>query len=283
MNENTRRYLKALARAFAGAVIFGIPIMMTMETWELGATLDRGRLAAFVVFVLPLLVGLVYLSGFEKARSWLQVVMDAVTAYTVALVAATVVLVAFRIVWAGMSLDEIVGKLVLQASAGSFGAVLAHGTLAESDEEEDEEGGGDGGGHKEDEEQPGYFAELLLMGAGAVYLALNIAPTEEIRLLAARMGAGLVLGLMVISLLLMHAFVYAVEFRGQEAVPEGTPMWSIVLRFTVVGYVLAFLISLYVLWCFGRIEQVTAAPALMMAAVLAFPASLGASSARLIL
>lgn len=279
MNENTRKYLKALARAFAGAVIFGIPIMMTMETWELGATLDRARLAAFVVFVLPLLVGLVYLSGFEKARSWLQVVMDAVTAYLVALVAATVVLVAFRIVWAGMSLDEIVGKLVLQASAGSFGAVLAHGTLAESDDEED----GEGGGHKEDEEQPGYFAELLLMGAGAVYLALNIAPTEEIRLLAARMGAGLVLGLMGISLLLMHAFVYAVEFRGQEAAPEGTPMWSIVLRFTVVGYVLAFLISLYVLWCFGRIEQVAAAPALMMAAVLGFPASVGASSARLIL
>src|SRR5690606_3027599 len=116
-----------------------------------------------------------------------------------------------------------------------------------------------------------------------LYLALNIAPTEEIQLLAARMGVGLVLALMVISLLLMHAFVYAVEFRGQEAVPEGTPMWSIVLRFTVVGYAFAFLISLYVLWCFGRIEQVTAAPALMMAAVLGFPASIGAASARLIL
>jgi len=280
MDERNRKYLKALARAFAGAVIFGIPIMMTMETWSLGATVERGRLLAFMAFVLPLLVGLAYMSGFEKAQGWLQVVLDAMTAYLVALVAATVVLLLFRVVWSGMSMTEITGKLVLQASAGSFGAVLAHGTLAGGGDEEEDEGGD--GGYKEDEERPGYFAELLLMSAGALYLALNIAPTEEIQHLAARMGAPLVLGLMVVSLLLMHAFVYAVEFRGQEAAPEGTPMWSIVLRFTVVGYALAFLISLYVLWCFGRVEHVTAAPALMMAAVLAFPASVGAASARLI-
>jgi putative integral membrane protein (TIGR02587 family) len=279
MDESSRKYLKALSRAFAGAVIFGIPIMMTMETWSLGATLERGRLAAFLAFVLPLLVGLAYLSGFEETHGRLQAVLDAMTAYLVALVAASVVLLMFRSIWAGMSSDEIVGKLVLQASAGSFGAILAHSTLAGG---EDEEGDSEDG-HKADEEQPGYFAELLLMSAGALYLALNIAPTEEVQLIAARMGAPLVLLLMVLSLLLMHAFVYAVEFRGQEAAPEGTPMWSIMLRFTVVGYALAFLISLYVLWCFGRVQDITDAPALMMAAVLGFPASIGASSARLIL
>ncbi len=174
------------------------------------------------------------------------------------------------------------GRLVLQASAGSFGAILAHGTLA-GDDEEDEADAANGGGYKKDEAQPGYHAELLLMSAGALFLALNIAPTEEVPLLAARMGTWLVIVLMIVSLLLMHAFVYAVDFRGQEAVPAGTPMWSVVLRFTVVGYALALLISLYVLWCFGRIEDVPAAPALMMAAVLAFPASIGAASARLIL
>lgn len=277
MRDTTRQYLKALSRAFAGAIIFGIPIMMTMEMWALGATLERVRLAAFLGFVLPLLVGLAYLSGFEKVKGRLQVVADAMVAYLVALVAATVVLLLFRIVQVGMPAGELVGKLVLQASAGSFGAVLAHGSLAGTDDDEEE------GGHKEDEARPGYFAELLLMAAGALYLALSIAPTEEVPLLASRMGAPLVLGLMVLSLMLMHAFVYAVAFRGQEAAPEGTPMWSIVLRFTVVGYALVLLVSLFVLWCFGQIDQATAAPPLMMAAVLGFPASIGAAAARLIL
>src|SRR5690606_40890310 len=73
MRDTTRQYLKALSRAFAGAIIFGIPIMMTMEMWALGATLERVRLAAFLGFVLPLLVGLAYLSGFEKVKGRLQV------------------------------------------------------------------------------------------------------------------------------------------------------------------------------------------------------------------
>lgn len=283
MDESSRTYLRALARALAGAIIFGIPIMMTMEMWALGSYMDRARLAAFLGFVLPLLVGLAHVSGFEPTRGALLPVLDAVTAYLVALVAASLVLVVFGVVGPGMSLDEIMGKLVLQASAGSFGAILAHSTLSGGEDEEEEGGQEADGGDGAAEERPGYGAELLLMAAGALYLAMNIAPTEEVQQLAVRMGAGPVLVLMAISLLAMHAFVYAVEFRGQETIPEGTPMWSIVLRFTVVGYAIALLISAYVLWCFGRLEDLAPAAGLMMVAVLGFPAAVGAASARLVL
>lgn len=283
MDESSRTYLRALARALAGAIIFGIPIMMTMEMWALGSYMDRARLAAFLGFVLPLLVGLAHVSGFEPTRGALLPVLDAVTAYLVALVAASLVLVVFGVVGPGMSLDEIMGKLVLQASAGSFGAILAHSTLSGGEDEEEEGGQEADGGDGAAEERPGYGAELLLMAAGALYLAMNIAPTEEVQQLAVRMGAGPVLVLMAISLLAMHAFVYAVEFRGQETIPEGTPMWSIVLRFTVVGYAIALLISAYVLWCFGRLEDLAPATGLMMVAVLGFPAAVGAASARLVL
>lgn len=283
MDESSRTYLRALARALAGAIIFGIPIMMTMEMWALGSYMDRARLAAFLGFVLPLLVGLAHVSGFEPTRGALLPVLDAVTAYLVALVAASLVLVVFGVVGPGMSLDEIMGKLVLQASAGSFGAILAQSTLSGGEDEEEEGGQEADGGDGAAEERPGYGAELLLMAAGALYLAMNIAPTEEVQQLAVRMGAGPVLVLMAISLLAMHAFVYAVEFRGQETIPEGTPMWSIVLRFTVVGYAIALLISAYVLWCFGRLEDLAPAAGLMMVAVLGFPAAVGAASARLVL
>src|SRR5690606_8490465 len=174
-------------------------------------------------------------SGFEPTRGALLPVLDAVTAYLVALVAASLVLVVFGVVGPGMSLDEIMGKLVLQASAGSFGAILAQSTLSGGEDEEEEGGQEADGGDGAAEERPGYGAELLLMAAGALYLAMNIAPTEEVQQLAVRMGAGPVLVLMTISLLAMHAFVYAVEFRGQETISEGTPMWSLVLRFAGGG------------------------------------------------
>ena len=46
---------------------------------------------------------------------------------------------------------------------------------------------------------------------------------------------------------------------------------------------LALAISLYALWTFGRTDGLAAAPMLMATVVLAFPASIGAAAARLIL
>jgi hypothetical protein len=39
--ETNELYAVSLARAFGGAVIFGIPLMMTMEMWSLGFSIDR--------------------------------------------------------------------------------------------------------------------------------------------------------------------------------------------------------------------------------------------------
>jgi uncharacterized membrane protein len=55
------------------------------------------------------------------------------------------------------------------------------------------------------------------------------------------------------------------------------------LRFTVVGYAVALLVSAYVLWTFGRFEGEALDSVVMQAMVLAFPAALGAAAARLIL
>ena len=65
--------------------------------------------------------------------------------------------------------------------------------------------------------------------------------------LALRMTPWHGLALAALSLLLMHGFVFAVEFRGAPARPHGTSGWSLALRFTVVGYAISLLVSAYVL------------------------------------
>jgi putative integral membrane protein (TIGR02587 family) len=85
------------------------------------------------------------------------------------------------------------------------------------------------------------------------------------------------------SLIMMHAFVYAVEFKGQAAIPAGTPLWSVFLRFTVVGYAIALLMSLYVLWTFNQLQGMSMERVIMTVIVLGFPAAVGAAAARLIL
>jgi putative integral membrane protein (TIGR02587 family) len=88
--------------------------------------------------------------------------------------------------------------------------------------------------------------------------------------------------LALVSLALMHGLVYAVEFSGQEEATPGTPTWRLFLRFTVVGYALALLISAYVLWSFGQADDTALVEFVRATIVLGFPAALGAAAARLL-
>jgi len=79
----------------------------------------------------------------------------------------------------------------------------------------------------------------------------------------------------------MHGFVYMVEFHGTHQ-EEGT-LTSIFLRFTVVGYALALVVSLLLLWVFERTDGTSLEEIFKMAVVLAFPGAIGAAVARLAL
>jgi uncharacterized membrane protein len=84
----------------------------------------------------------------------------------------------------------------------------------------------------------------------------------------------------VLSLLLLHVFVYSIGFSGQERRPEGGTFLSTFLHFTLAGYGIALLVSLYVLWSFGRTDGVAVAEIANMLVVLGFPASLGVARRR---
>jgi putative integral membrane protein (TIGR02587 family) len=272
-----RKFFVGLARAFGGAVLFSLPLLMTMEMWWLGFYLDRVKLLLFMVLMIPVVVALDYFSGFEATASWREDLMDGMIAYGVGLVASLVILLLFGIVDFEQPLREVVGKVAIQSVPASFGAVLANSQLA---------GGGDGdgdGAEQRRKEEAGYGGKLFIMTAGAVFLAFNVAPTEEMILISFVMSSWHALALMAASLLMMHGFVYASEFRGSPRVAHGTPGWSLFLRNTVVGYAIALGVSAYVLWTFGRLEHGVPSTYVMMTLVLGFPAAVGAAAARLII
>ncbi|MDQ3960055.1 MAG: TIGR02587 family membrane protein, partial [Pseudomonadota bacterium] len=181
-----------LARAFGGAILFSFPMLMTMEMWWLGFYMDPLRLALFILLDIPLLVGLSYYAGFEPTSQRLADVMDAFTAYAVGFTAAGLLLVLFAIIEPGMSADEIIGKIAVQAVPASIGAMLARSQFGEH-------------------------------------------------------------------------------------------LWFVFLRFTIVGYATALLISVFILWTFGRTDGLTVGQIIQATVVLGFPAALGAGAARLIL
>jgi len=263
-----RDFAIGIGRAFGGALLFGLPLLMTTEMWALGFAMDRLRLCVLLLSALPLLVGLSYYGGFEETPSLREDVRDALIAILVGTASSAALLALFGAIGPDRTLDEIVGTIALQAAPASVGALLARSQL--------------GGGEREKKDPP-YFGELFLMAVGALFLSLNIAPTEETVSIAAKMTPAQGIGLALLSLAVMHAFVYVVEFHGQHARPEGHGHATVFLRFTIVGYALALLVSVYMLWLFGRLDGTAPTEAALIAVVLAFPAAVGAAAARLIL
>lgn len=271
-----RVFLTGLARAFAGAILFGFALLMTMEIWHLGFSIDSIRLALFMFVAVPFLIGLSHYIGFEATFEPLDDVVDTFVAYAVGFITSAVMLFVFGIINFEMSWGEIIGKISIQAVIAAFGAMFAQSQLGKSGDQENNETEE----HRKDETS--YFGELFLMSVGAVFLAMSPAATEEMVLISYKMSDAHIIGLIVLTLVLMHAFVYSVGFQGQEAYRDKS-FFNIFLRFTIVGYAISLLVSLYLLWTFGLIDGMGAKEILRVTIVLGFPSALGAAASRLIL
>lgn len=272
-------FLIGLARGGAGAMLFALPMLMTMEMWYLGIYMDRDRLLLLMVVNCPLLVLLSHRLGFERTVTWRQALRDAVVAYAIGILASAAILTLFGVLKGQMSVDTLLGKIAVQSVPASIGALLGRSQLGDTsggDEQEDDSA-------DRAEQQTGYATELFMMAVGALFLSLNVAPTEEMILISYKMSDWHALVMIIASIALMHAFVYALSFVGGHALSPQTPGWHALVRFTMPGYGIALTISFYTLWTFERLDDQSALMIAMSVIVLGLPAALGAAAARLIL
>ncbi len=267
-------YAYSLARAFGGAIIFALPLLMTMEMWSIGTYVHPVRLLLFIAANFVVLVFLSRFGGFERTADMREDVLDALAAYTVGTLAALAILGVFGLLSTATALDELVGMVAIQAVPASFGAMIARKQLTAGDPEEDEN-------EEKAARSAGYPGQLFLMVAGALFLAFNVAPTEEMILISYKMTPWHSLILMLASLFLLHVLVFAVGFAGQEE-PEGLGIVRRFLLFTVPGYAIALAVSLFVLWTFGRVDGNALAMIAQTMVVLGLPAAIGAAIARLV-
>lgn len=266
-----RHFLAGLGRAAGGAIIFALPMLMTMEMWQLGFTMEIWRLCLLLIATIPLLLGLSYFGGFRRTFSLKDDLADVFVGLLVAGLMSTFVLWLFSALTFETSLREAIGKIAVQIVPGGIGAMLARSQL-----------GGESSTSDLRRARSSYWGEIFLMATGALFLSFNVAPTEEIILIAFQMDAGREIALALSSLLLMHVFVYVSNFKGGSARGAGSHL-SVFLRFSLTGYVLALLISMVMLWIFGRSDGLSFYNFLGATLVLGFPASIGAAAARLVL
>lgn len=270
------RFAIGLARGVAGALLFALPMFLTMEMWELGFYIDRSRLFLLLLVNIPLLVLLAHRIGFERTSTLKEAMRDASIAYFLGVVSSALVLGMIGVLKPGQAPGEIIGMIAIQAVPASIGALLGRSQLGARSEE-------DADGNEDPGNETSYGAELFMMAVGALFLALNVSPTEEMILLSFKMSPWHAIAVIVASITLMHGFVYALSFVGGHQLEAGTPGWHALIRFTFPGYLIAFAISFYCLWTFHRLDGIAGTQAMMTTVVLSFPGAIGAAAARLIL
>ncbi|MFQ8433285.1 TIGR02587 family membrane protein [Amaricoccus sp. W119] len=267
------RAIRDLGRGAGGALLFSLPMLMTMELWWLGIYLDRPRLLVLLLVAFPLLVLLSRRIGFEPTRRWRDDVIDACVAAGIAAIVCVTSLTLFGTIARDTALDEALGKIAIQMVPAAIGALLARSQFGARTEDDGQD----------EEPADTYGGELFLMAVGALFLGFNVAPTEEMMLISYQMTDWHALALLGLSLAIMQGFVFALGFAGGTEISPDEPWWSSFLRLTLPGYVIALGISLFLLWIFGRTDGLGVHGLPLVVVVLAFPASVGAAAARLIL
>lgn len=265
--ERNAGYAGGLLRALLGAMVFALPLLMTAEMWELGAAMDRLRLALLLVLTFPMLVALSFYAGFERTFSLTENVLDAFAALAVSVIGCAIVLAVFGEIGPGVAWSDVVGKLAALSFAAAIGALLADKQFNDGEDQEDAT-------HRK---RHGVLSRLSVMAIGAIFLALNIAPTEEVMLLASAMSMQQSIALVLISVAALHAILTGVDHE------EGVSIAGRFFRRTLAGYGVCLLMCGYILWTFGRTDEVSLAETTSRIVVLAFPAALGAGAARLML
>lgn len=271
--KSDQDFLTGTARGFGGALLFSLPILLTMEMWWLGFYAYRSRLFALALLMVPVVIVLARLSGLKRTTSWNESILDGVTAYGIGIVTSVVVLFLLGIISAEMTLGEVFGKIAALAPPAAFGAIIARSELGKDNEASPEQ----------EAFRNTYWAELFMVGAGAFYLAGTVAATEEMILIAFKMTAWHALALATFEILAMHAILYAMNFQGTPMESGRHATWRLLVHFTLPGYVISLLVSAYLLWTFGRFETSSLHWMLMYTIVLGLPASIGGAAGRLVI
>lgn len=278
MNPPVANSLREYARGIAGGLMFSLPLLYTMEVWWAGFVSEPMRLVLYVAAVFVLLLGYNQYAGLRHDASWSEVVIDSVEEMGLGFLLAAVVLFLLGQIETDHSAYEIIGKITVEAMTVAIGISVGTSQLGGSS-------GGDGasGSEASDEQSATFGGQLVIACCGAALFAANVAPTEEILVIATESHLGKMLALVALSLTLTALILYYIEFANADRFQRTEGGVLSVVVGTVISYAVALAVSAAILWFFGRFDDVALLTCVAETVVLGLAATLGASAGRLLL
>jgi putative integral membrane protein (TIGR02587 family) len=274
-----RREVDDLARGAAGGFLFGIPLLYTMELWFTGLSISAFHAVLLVLLSLVLALAFVLVIGFRDAErpGPLGYLAEAVDAVGIGIAVTAVTLLVLGRIGLDDDIDVVAGRIAIELVPVTLGVSIANHLLPRA-------GGrvtGDGDRDAERRVNP-TLLDLFAAAAGALLLALNIAPTDEVRMIAGELGEPRLVALVLFSLLVSYVVVFEAELGDQHARRETEGLVQSPLTETVASYVVALLVCGLVTWLVGGFpDDPSPGSILAQVVVLGLPGALGAAAGRL--
>jgi putative integral membrane protein (TIGR02587 family) len=273
MTDETRKIAVGYARGAMGGLLVGVPAFLTMEIWWGGFNIPATRLLLLFAANFGVLLILQHYSGTTHQTAFAAEARAALVTLGIGIVTSFIALYAIGVLHGEFHARELVGKLLLQAVPVSIGASVA---MSEFGEDHDV--------IEERRKNAGYWDSLGMAIGGAMLFGFAISGTEEPLLIADQLSWIRALLLIALSLLQVHAIVYAVDFK-QRPEDVGTARHTAeVLREGISTYAVSILVGAYLLWTFGTLDsRVGLTHLTYLVIATGFVTSLGAAAAELLI
>jgi putative integral membrane protein (TIGR02587 family) len=271
--------LQEYGRGVAGGLMFSLPLLYTMEVWWASFVLYPGRLIAYVVATFCLLVAYNRFAGMRRDATWWECVIDSVEEMGIGLTLSALVLWLLGRLDGGQSVTEIVEKIIIEAMTVAIGVSVGTAQL----------GGGTGQDDVgldskvgDDERAGDYLSQTAIALCGGVLFGANVAPTEEVLVIAQESSPFKLLLIALFSLMVGSYVLFFSEFRGAGRFAHPDNTFKLV-RGVVTTYAVAVFAAAGTLFFFGRFDDQPMHLCIAQSVVLGLPAALGASAGRLLL
>jgi len=272
-----------LMRGASGGFLFGIPLLYTMEVWQVGSMAEPPAMIAALAVTLLVVFLLNRTAGFRKnqAGSPLEAAMDSVEAIAIGLVCSTLMLILLREITLQIPLQEALGKTIYESVAFTLGVAVANQFLRGERNQE----GSSQNGKKKQQDKDKLNATLGDMGAtliGAAIIAFNIAPTDEIPLLSAAVSGPWLVAIMAASLLISYGIVFEAGFANQRKRQQQQGIFQRPLSETIASYLVSLIGSTIMLYFFQQLSfDEPWSVWLSYTILLGLPATIGGAAGRL--
>jgi putative integral membrane protein (TIGR02587 family) len=271
--------LNDLLRGASGGFLFGVPLLYTMEVWWIGSSASMVRVLLAIVLTFAIVFMLNRTEGFRRTQDIRarDAAIDTVEAIAIGIVCAGLILLLLQEITFNTPLNEALGKLIYESMPFTLGVALANQFLS--------------GGQDEDKGSAAQLPEGALNATltdvggtliGAMIIAFNIAPTDEIPMLAAAVSGFGLLAVMGASLLISYAIVFAAGFANQQKRQQQEGIFQRPLSETIASYLVSLIAAALMLGFFDKVHftdpwQVW----LSHSIILGLPAAVGGAAGRL--